>query len=200
MESLVPRSVNSIDQVAQWCGGLYKNTDTDLDSVNEGLLQTVYSLLDLGGKRWRPVYGMIIANDYGHDLRDLKANQTLYHLLAVGEVIHNASLIIDDIEDQSLKRRGQDCAYIKYGLDVAVNAGCWLYNIPISMLMSSLDKSDPLSFEFTHEVIKELTGLHVGQNWDICWHNDKKMPTEMDYFQMTTQKTGVIPRLLATLV
>lgn len=179
---------------------MYKPVDTDLNSVNKGLLDVAYHLLDLGGKRWRPVYGLILANDFGTDFRDIEKNQTLYRVLAVGELIHNASLILDDIQDQSLKRRGEDCAYIKFGVDMAINAGCFLYNQPISVMMSQMDKNDPLSFEITHDVIKELTGLNIGQNWDMRWHNNKHMPNEIDYFQMTTQKTSVIPRMIATTV
>lgn len=50
---------------------------------------------------------MILANDYGVNLEDLEKNQPLYHILGLAEILHNASLIIDDIEDQSLMRRGQ---------------------------------------------------------------------------------------------
>ena len=40
----------------------------------------------------------------------------------------------DDIEDKSLKRRGQPCTYIKYGLDYAVNSGTLMYYAPISCI------------------------------------------------------------------
>lgn len=49
-----------------------------------------------------------------------------------------------------------------------------------------------------------MTSLHVGQGWDILWHNvDKlegKYPTEDHYLQMTAHKTGVLARLSAKLV
>lgn len=49
-----------------------------------------------------------------------------------------------------------------------------------------------------------MTSLHIGQGWDILWHNvDKlegKYPTENDYLQMTAHKTGVLARLSARLV
>ena len=85
---------------------MYGNVEADFDSLNKGLIDPLYELLDLGGKRWRPVYGMIIANDYGMDLESEKSDP-LYHILASAEILHNASIIIDDIEDQSLMRRGQ---------------------------------------------------------------------------------------------
>ena len=38
-------------------------------------------------------------------------------------LLHNSSLVIDDIQDGSLKRRGKDCAHIKYGVPISINAG-----------------------------------------------------------------------------
>ena len=49
-----------------------------------------------------------------------------------------------------------------------------------------------------------MTNLHLGQGWDILWHNieqlNGKYPTENDYLQMTAHKTGVLARLSARLV
>ncbi len=51
---------------------------------------------------------------------------------------------------------------------------------------------------------EEMTNLHIGQGWDILWHNiDKlegKYPSENDYLQMTAHKTGVLARLSSRLV
>ena len=48
-----------------------------------------------------------------------------------------------------------------------------------------------------------MTNLHIGQGWDILWHNTDKLegkyPTENDYLQMTAHKTGVLARLSARL-
>ena len=41
---------------------------------------------------------------------------------------------VDDLEDKSLKRRGEPCTYIKYGDDVAVNTGTLMYYAPIMKL------------------------------------------------------------------
>jgi geranylgeranyl diphosphate synthase type 3 len=56
----------------------------------------------------------------------------------------------------------------------------------------------------TEIYIEEMTNLHLGQGWDILWHNieqlNGKYPTENDYLQMTAHKTGVLARLSARLV
>lgn len=121
-------------------------------------------------------------------------------MLGSCELIHNASLILDDIEDKSLKRRGEDCAYIKHGLDVALNAGFTLHLLPQARLHTVLSKKDPLYAEVISLFSEEITCMALGQNWDIDWHNCRHMPNEKDYFQMTSSKTGVIPRCVARLV
>jgi len=49
-----------------------------------------------------------------------------------------------------------------------------------------------------------MTALHLGQGWDILWHNTEKLngrvPKEAEYLQMTAHKTGVLARLSARLV
>lgn len=110
---------------------LENHDNVDLDSVNKGMLDPIYDLLDRGGKRWRPILGLACAECLGTDISDLDANKELYYLMGAAELIHNASLIIDDLEDGSLKRRGDHCTYIKYGTDIAVNAGNFLYYTPM---------------------------------------------------------------------
>lgn len=49
------------------------------------------------------------------------------HIGAIGEMIHNGSLVIDDIEDKSDFRRGKECLHKLYGQDIAINVGCYMY-------------------------------------------------------------------------
>ena len=156
--------------------------------------------MNLGGKRWRPVYGMIAAESFGVDVTDLESNSLLYYILASSELIHNASLLIDDIEDKSLKRRGEDCAHIKYGVDIAINAGNYLYFLPLSRLDEVVDPKTALYGKLLTTMSRELALLHYGQNWDIWWHNSTHIPTKEQYFQMTANKTGIIPRMVTKLV
>jgi len=47
---------------------------------------------------------------------------------------------------------------------------------------------------------EEMFNLHFGQNWDIHWHNGKRMPTEEQYLHMIINKTSVLPRLCVRLI
>ena len=102
--------------------------------MNKAVLEPAYDLVDRGGKRWRPCLGLMIAECFGRDLTDFEANKDIYFSCGMTEIVHNGSLIIDDIEDGSLKRRGDLCTYKKFGTDVAVNAGNLMYFYPITKM------------------------------------------------------------------
>ena len=65
---------------------------------------------------------------------DFEANKDVYFIAGMTEIVHNGSLICDDLEDNSLKRRGDLCTYRKFGIDYAVNAGCFMYFAPMTKL------------------------------------------------------------------
>ena len=71
-----------------------------------------WDLLDAKGNRWRPVLGMMIAECFGRDIiesiqkGDFEHNNDILYACALTEIIHNGSLMADDLEDKSLMRRG----------------------------------------------------------------------------------------------
>ena len=84
------------------------------------LISPCRDLMLLGGKRWRPLLQVLCS--------ELVSNaEPAYNLVPLVEFVHTASLIHDDIEDGSDTRRGEPAAYIKYGMDAAINSGSWLY-------------------------------------------------------------------------
>ena len=211
LEMVVPKQLNSIDELKD-CGLVPSNTDSfasklpkgtqayDLEGYKRCVSTPVYDLLNRGGKRWRPIYGLILANDFGMDIRNLEKSKLLYYLLGAWEMFHNSSLIMDDIEDGSLKRRGDHCIHIKYGEDIAVNTGSLINFMWFSRLHLFLDLSDPKYVQLMNHMIIEIANMHFGQNWDIDWHRGNHMPTEQNYYQMASSKTGVNPRLITKLV
>lgn len=67
--------------------------DDDLETLTKGLSNPIYELIDRGGKRWRPALCFIIAELFN------KPHETVYEIAALVELIHNGTLIVDDIED-----------------------------------------------------------------------------------------------------
>ena len=60
----------------------------------------------------------------------------------IKSLVHNASLVIDDIQDNSYIRRNQECAHIKYGIPLTINAGYLaifktLHNINLSTILET---------------------------------------------------------------
>ena len=92
-------------------------------------LQIIWDLLNRGGKKIRPVMILMLADLYG-----LNREQVL-PLCFMVETVHNATLIIDDIEDNSEMRRGQPCVHLKFGIDNSINAGALGFFLPMTTLL-----------------------------------------------------------------
>ena len=141
----------------------------------KALLEPVYDLYDRGGKRWRPTLGLIMSRCLGrNNLEDFEANKDVYFACGLTEWIHNASLIIDDIQDGSEKRRGELCTYKKFGIDIAINAGDFVYMAPMLKVGEYID-SPEMQLKMHRIYHEEMTSIHFGQGWDIYWHNQPMM-------------------------
>jgi geranylgeranyl pyrophosphate synthase len=79
-----------------------------------------------------------------------------------------------------------------------------MYFAPLMYLIKSGKYTSSQLIKIGQIYAEEMTNLHIGQGWDILWHNIEKLngcyPTENDYLQMTAHKTGVLARLSARLV
>lgn len=178
---------------AQWAtdifGTLPEAVLHDVSSLTSTLMPPCRELVFLGGKRWRPLLLVLTTLLVSQDPSLL---EIAYKLCTVVELVHTASLIHDDIEDSSLTRRGKSATYVTHGVDVALNAGSWLYFVAASFIKNApVDSSTKLELFFLYE--KQLARLHLGQALDISWHKDlQKTPTPTEYFFMVKCKTGTL--------
>ena len=149
------------------------------------------SLVAGGGKRWRPLLAVLayqLAGGNGDDV---------YTLTPLIEGIHTASLIHDDIEDNSELRRGKPAAHVAYGLDSALNSGSWLY---FRALQSLEDYHAPagIKLDLYAAALTHIRSLHEGQALDIHWHRTAGFfPSRQDYELMIRLKTGALAALAA---
>lgn len=157
------------------------------------LIKPCKSLIDLGGKRWRPIL-MALSSEMCREAgknAPVSIEQT-YSLTPLVEFVHTASLIHDDIEDSADTRRGKPAAHITYGLDTALNAGAWLYFLAptvINELNAPVEFRNALYELYT----EELRRLHLGQAMDIYWHRTPSLfPSIDEYIQMVHCKTGTL--------
>lgn len=118
----------------------------------------------------------------------------------IPELIHNGSLIIDDIEDNSDLRRGKPVLHKIFGTDVAVNAGNTLYLLPFTAVRDS-ELPEAVKNKAYGIISTEMLKCHFGQAIDIYWHSGKsdRIPTEEEYLQMCANKSGSLACIAAKL-
>lgn len=93
--------------------------------------KSIHELIDSGGKLLRPAF-VLMSSRFGN------YNEEKSHALAaVVEMIHMATLVHDDIIDDSKLRRGQETIQSKYGKDYAVYIGDFLFCVCFKILASN---------------------------------------------------------------
>jgi octaprenyl-diphosphate synthase len=156
------------------------------------LLEPVYDLFNRGGKRWRPLLAHLVC-------RALGGGDAALPLLALVEFSHNASLIHDDLEDNSPERRGKKAVHLLYGNDTAINSGSFLYFLSL-MVLEQWNGDAETKLAIQKLWASHLRLLHLGQSMDIAWHRDSScIPPPEDYMLMCGLKTGCLARFAVLL-
>ena len=124
------------------------------------LISPIRDICDRGGKAWRSYAAITCCDIVGGDSRDF------VRWLALPELIHVGSLIIDDVQDRSSTRRGGPTAHRLHGEAQAINSGTAAY-----FLADTLLASDRLSAEEQLQIYGLFFGAmragHAGQALDI---------------------------------
>ncbi|HSG41873.1 MAG TPA: polyprenyl synthetase family protein [Anaerolineales bacterium] len=109
------------------------------------------------------------------------------------EMIHNFTLIHDDIEDNDFERRGRPTAWSIWGKPLAINVGDFLYTLAFSCI-SHLDQNKfaPENILAVQRLINHYClDLTVGQDMDLRFEQTQDVSTEM-YLDMVYKKTGAL--------
>jgi len=167
----------------------------NLETLNKAIAEPIWEFLDRGGKRWRPTLFLLICEALGKNPKDF------IDFAIIPEVIHNGTLMIDDIEDTSEFRREKPCTYKIYGVDIAINAGNAMYYLPLLPLIENKEKISTEKLCKIYEIyVQEMINLSLGQAMDIAWHKGLANADEInekDYLQMCAYKTGTLARMAA---
>lgn len=181
---------------ARYVGSLLGRSGYEYDAaaINKAIIDPATYLLELGGKRWRPVLMLTIIDALGKNSNDF------IEFSLIPEVIHNGTLVHDDIEDNSDFRRGAPSVHKKFGIDVAVNLGDFMFYFPIVALLDTEKLTKETKMKVLEIYQREMLRVCVGQATDIAWHGslvDSLNVSESQYLQMAYSKTGVLASMAA---
>ncbi|APE95519.1 polyprenyl synthetase family protein [Halodesulfurarchaeum formicicum] len=192
IEQLLPRTITE-ETLADLFGPPRYEYDTE--AIAQALFEPVWDLLDRGGKRWRPVLFLELVDALGEDPEQYLPYAT------IPEILHTGTIIVDDVEDDATLRRGEEAIHLRYGTDIALNAGNALYFVPLKVISANPGDLDPSQQLGIYEMLTfELNRTHLGQGTDIVWHNESEIDiTEAQYLEMSACKTGCLGRIAGRL-
>jgi geranylgeranyl diphosphate synthase type II len=107
------------------------------------------------------------------------------------ELLHNAFLIHDDIEDGSEERRGAPTLHVVHGIPIAVNVGDALAVLALSPLLQNRTTLGPrLSLRVLEEAVRMASETVEGQAMELEWRQGNALDLdESDYLRMSLKKT-----------
>lgn len=146
-------------------GKKYPLIANELAQVNELLKQTMHApnknlesalkeMADNGGKYLRPSLVLLAAHAVG------KTNKQIIQIATAIETLHMATLIHDDVIDDSDKRRGKPSIQFAFGKDVAVYAGDLLFTNFFDLM---LDVNEPEYLRLNAQTMRQILNGELGQ-------------------------------------
>lgn len=143
-----------------------KNMPTPLTSYFEKFLFN-------GAKRLRPLFGLFVC-----DLLNIVPDKNILNFLVGIELIHNSSLIHDDILDDGKIRRNMPCIHLKHGNKTAVLAGDYLLFLAMNFIPKNV-----------LDII--LNTCYIMINSELNTLNERyKAPTLEEYIKISKEKTS----------
>ena len=141
--------------------------------------------IQTSGKGLRPALVLATCRAFGG-----RSEDALVSAAAI-ELLHNAFLIHDDIEDESEFRRGRPCMHTRMGVPIAINAGDAMQAMALRLLRRNFDRlgaatAGRILDEFDHLLVQSLEG----QAMELGWIRDNDLCVgPADYLRMTLKKT-----------
>ncbi|KAL4862293.1 hypothetical protein BDV12DRAFT_207326 [Aspergillus spectabilis] len=120
--------------------------------------------------------------------------ESLQTIKNVIQMLHNSSLMLDDIEDTSALRRGNPATHCLYGTSQTINSANFTY---VKVVQETLKLPNRQSIE---ALTDELDNLHCGQSLDLYWRFHHQCPSIDDYIMMVDNKTGGLFRMILRLM
>ena len=174
---------NSIKKNAKFVNKFLRK---ELNGDPKQLYDAASHLIIHGGKRLRPYLVLKSCQMLGG-----KQSDAISAASAV-EMIHNFTLVHDDIMDNDEMRHGVTTTHKKFDIPLAILAGDVLY----SKAYNTISSKSKLSSNYTTQLVSKLSKACIeiceGQVDDIKFAENKKIPTEKEYIKMIEKKTAVL--------
>ncbi|MFT5828396.1 MAG: geranylgeranyl pyrophosphate synthase/predicted secreted hydrolase [Chitinophagales bacterium] len=134
-----------------------------IDNVefSKALVEPIRDIIDRGGKSWRSYAALACCDIVGGNSQQAK------DWLALPEMMHVGSLIVDDVEDQSDVRRGGPSCHKLYNEAVAINAGSACYFLGQIVIYRAEELEDSKKLRIYNLYFEALRAAHAGQALDI---------------------------------
>lgn len=157
----------------------------DSNKINrepKNLYQPIEYILQLGGKRIRPILTLIAADIFSGDYK-----KALPAALAV-EVFHNFTLVHDDIMDDAPLRRGHETVHEKWDINTGILSG----DAMLILAYQHFENYEPKVFQKLAQLFSK-TALEVcdGQQLDVDFETRNDVTID-EYIKMITLKTSVL--------
>jgi geranylgeranyl diphosphate synthase type I len=154
-------------------------------SENDILGSAMMHLIAGGGKRMRAILPWLVADAVGD------ANDGLYDLGASIEIIHNFTLVHDDIMDNDSVRRGRPAVHIEFDHPTAINAGDAMLAVAFEVLAESNHFDDKYFRELVRIIGSMVRRVSEGQQQDMSFE-EREFVTEDEYLHMISGKTAAM--------
>ena len=138
----------------------------------------------LRGKRLRPIMCILVARAFNGNVEHARDFGTAL------ELIHNFTLVHDDIMDNDDKRRGKPTVHVKYDEATAINAGDALFAKSFEVL-TDLELPPEMVVRLVKEVAVMSRCIVEGQQLDVRFESRKRV-TQPEYLEMIEKKTAVM--------
>ena len=150
-----------------------------LDSNVDLISQMSQYIINSGGKRIRPLLLLICAKATEYD------GDYHYSMAVVIELIHTATLLHDDVVDQSKTRRGQETANELWGNAPSVLVGDFLYSRAFEIMV------EPNSMEIMRILSKATNQISEGEVLQLLNIKNANV-TQAEYFKVIERKTACL--------
>jgi geranylgeranyl diphosphate synthase type II len=148
------------------------------------LYEPINYIMDLGGKRVRPVSMMIAMEVFGGNI------EAILPLAYAFELFHNFTLAHDDVMDEAQLRRGKEAVHIKFGLNSAILSGDAMLIYAYKIIMENIE--DAVLRQKVLQLFSDTAiDICAGQQMDVDFEEKKEVELS-SYLLMIKYKTAVL--------